>query len=183
MFKLVSITHLIIIAPCIENYWIDRFEKNSFSIFGTDELLWYLESFALKSRQIIGNTQEISKSHLCTNIFLEEKCECTNPCILLLSMIIYVFRILRLFSFQCIVAALLAVAVALPAPEASPEAKPEAKPQLLAAAPLVAAPAAYAAAYTAPLAYPAYSSYVAPSVYAAGYPAYSAYASPYVTVF
>ncbi|CAG9828023.1 unnamed protein product [Diabrotica balteata] len=71
----------------------------------------------------------------------------------------------------CIVAALLALSVASPAPEA----KADPKPQVLAA---YAAPVAYTSAYSA--APVAYSSYVAPAVYASGYSVYSPYTSPYV---
>ncbi|KAK9731027.1 hypothetical protein QE152_g13963 [Popillia japonica] len=66
-------------------------------------------------------------------------------------------------------AAILAFAVATPAPE------PKAKPGYVAAAytaPVVAAPYAYAAPYAAYSAYPAYSAYSAYSAYP--------YAAPYV---
>ncbi|CAH1100060.1 unnamed protein product [Psylliodes chrysocephalus] len=87
-----------------------------------------------------------------------------------------------LWDLKCLVGAFLALSIATPVPEANPEPKPEAKPvanpQYLAA---YAAPAvAYTSAYSAaPL---AYSSYVAPSVYAGAYPYYSPYAASYVVV-
>ncbi|XP_045463684.1 uncharacterized protein LOC123673255 [Harmonia axyridis] len=72
-------------------------------------------------------------------------------------------------------------ALAIPEAKPVPEAKAEAKPSVF--APIVSPAVAYTAAYSAPLAYSAYSPYVAP--YAAAYTAYSpyaAYSAPLVVV-
>lgn len=88
-----------------------------------------------------------------------------------------VLSIRQLYSwlFQIVFAGLLAVALAVPAPEA--KADPKAKPTVLAySAPLVTAPIAYSTAYT----------YSAPLTYAAApfaYSAYPAYTAPYVAVY
>uniref|UniRef100_A0A6P7GV81 Neuropeptide-like 3 n=1 Tax=Diabrotica virgifera virgifera TaxID=50390 RepID=A0A6P7GV81_DIAVI len=78
----------------------------------------------------------------------------------------------------CLVAALLGIAVTVPAPEPKPAPKADPKAQFL-AAPVVAAPSvAYSSAYVdAPL---AYSSYAAPAVFPGAYSVYPQYSASYV---